>query len=100
MFIQTRRQGPLAACLLNDCVLQILFVENLGASWSSGGLGPATGKTRETNHKTGKTNRKTSKTNNYEEPRNQPKEDICLPLEILKKIIDNVLNNNNPSVLY
>ena len=40
MFIQT--SGPLAACLLNDCVLKKLFVENLGAPWSSGawGLGP------------------------------------------------------------
>ena len=38
MFIQTR--GPLAACLLNDYVLKKLFVENLGAPWSSGAWGP------------------------------------------------------------
>ena len=38
MFIQIR--GPLAACLLNDYVLKKLFVENLGALWSSGAWGP------------------------------------------------------------
>ena len=37
MFIQTR--GPLVACLLNDYVLKKMFVENLGAPWSSGGGG-------------------------------------------------------------
>ena len=38
MFIQTR--GPLVACLLNDYVLKKMFVENLGAPWSSGAWGP------------------------------------------------------------
>ena len=38
MFIQTR--GPLAACLLSDYVLYILFVDNLEEPWSSGAWGP------------------------------------------------------------
>ncbi len=38
MFIQTR--GPRVAYLLNDYVLYILFVENVGAPWSSGAWGP------------------------------------------------------------
>ena len=38
MFIQT--SGPLAACLLNDCVLKKMFVVNLGAPWSPGAWGP------------------------------------------------------------
>ena len=33
-------QGPLAACFLNGYVLYILFVENVGAPWSSGAWGP------------------------------------------------------------
>ena len=38
MFIQTR--GPLVACLINDYVLYILFVEDFGGPLELWGLGP------------------------------------------------------------